>query len=223
MKINESISLLLDFNPLIIDELKRDYPNHTEILKPGVILGEEEDKLVEKIRDFIAKNEIKDAIEEFKHSGYFKNEIAIQEANLKEIKVQYRNNVVDYDEYNKFVNKIRYALLNIGTKIIKESDEKGEESEFERRILNQNDESIKENELRLKVVKSSLELIISKCESFIPKLKKRLKLLNNVQLISQTIIAISGVSLLTLLSSEEYKYMKYLVGVITLTAVLNIF
>jgi len=216
VKINESVSLLFEFNPTLIEELKKEFPNHKSILKRGIILGEEEEKLVAKIRDFIANNEIKDAIEEFKHTGYFRNEIAIQEANLKEIDSKYQNSLIDYDEFNKHTNKVRHALLNIGTKIIEESELNGVESDFERRVLKQDDETTKENELRLKVVKSSLELIISKCDTFIPRLKRKLKMLNGVQLISQIVIAISGASLLTLLSTEVDKSINYLIGFLTL-------
>ena len=121
IQINESLSLLEDFSPDIIDKLKDEYPNLTDTFRTGIMLGDD--------------------------------------------------------------------------------DMKGKKEEIE---------------LRVEIIKSSLEVIISKCDSFIPKLKIRLKRLNNIQLISQIIIAISGASLLTILSSEISKSINYVVGALAL-------
>lgn len=140
VKINESLSLLEDFNPSVINELKKSYPHLSKVFKGGIMLGAEEE-----ISKKIANNSSNGNLSSW-------NETKNQEA-----------------------------------------------------------------ELRLKIAMSSLEVIVSKCDSFIPNLKKKLKRLNAIQLVSQLVIAISGASLLTILSTEISKSVNYLIGALTLT------
>lgn len=208
VRINESLSLLEDFNPSLIDELKKDYPNQAEIFRSGIMLGDDKKTTHEKIIDYISNNKLSDAIVELRNNGYSQEEVAIQNGNLIDVERQYRDGVINYDDFKMHKSRIRKALLDItNNKLVNFNDSA---------VSEQFNKASKENELRLKIVKSSLEVIISKCNSFIPKLKTRLKRLNNIQLISQMIIAVSGASLLITLSNETNVSITYLIGTLTL-------
>lgn len=208
VRINESLSLLVDFNPSLIDELKKNYPNQAEIFRSGIMLGDDKKTTHDKIIDYISNDKLSDAIVELRNNGYSQEEVTIQNGNLIDVERQYRDGVINYDDFKMHKSRIRKALLDItNNKLVNFNDSA---------VSEQVNRASKENELRLKIVKSSLEVIISKCNSFIPKLKTRLKRLNNIQLISQMIIAVSGASLLITLSNEANISISYLIGVLTL-------
>jgi hypothetical protein len=123
--INEIIGLLSLFDKLELSNLRDEFPEYTELLKPGITLGEEE---------------VKDE--------------------LRELKV------------------------------------------------------------RAKVCKTGLNLILEKSEKILPKIKYRLKLLNNIQFISQIVVAISGASILVFLQERHGEMIKIMVGSLTLVSAL---
>ena len=106
--INEIIGLLYSFDESELSKLKSEFPEYSELLKPGILLGEEE-----------------------------------VEDELRELKV------------------------------------------------------------RTAVCKTGLNLILKKSEKILPVIKSRLKLLNNVQFISQIVVAISGASILAFLQERQ--------------------
>lgn len=82
-----------------------------------------------------------------------------------------------------------------------------------------NDE-LRELKVRASVCKAGLKLILKKSEEILPKIKSRLKFLNNVQLISQIVVVISGASILGFLQEKHGETIKIVIGSLTLTAAL---
>lgn len=80
------------------------------------------------------------------------------------------------------------------------------------------EDEVKELKIRTKVCKTGLKLIIQKSGEFLPKVKSRLKLLNNVQFISQIVIAITGASIIVFLQEKHGESVKIIIGCLTLIA-----
>src|SRR5690606_4697000 len=83
-----------------------------------------------------------------------------------------------------------------------------------------NKDKMRELKVRATVCKTGLNLILKKSEEILPKVKSSLKLLNNVQFISQIIIAISGASILVFLQENHSDAVKVMIGLMTLIAAL---
>ena len=171
------------------------------------MLGSEEE-ISEKVRIYISEDRLDRAIEILKAGNNGTDELSMQEANLNEIERQNRNSMIDFDTYKRHKSKIRNALLEISRKI--------NQGNYSKETSTRNLEGNQETELRLKIVMSSLEIIVSRCDIFIPNLKARLKRLNTIQLISQLVIAFSGASLLIKMSTELSMSFNYLIGGLTL-------
>jgi len=86
----------------------------------------------------------------------------------------------------------------------------GEEEESE--------DELKELKVRATICKTGLNLILKKSESLLPKIKSRLKLLNNIQFISQIVVALSGASILVFLQEKHGETIKLVIGSLTLIA-----
>lgn len=121
--INEIIGLLYNFGQSDLEGLRKSYPQYSELLKPGILLGEE-------------------------------------------------NTINETEEL-----KVRSEVSKIG-----------------------------------------LKLILGKTDKLLPKIKNRLKLLNNIQFISQIVVTISGASILVFLQEKHGETVKYIVGGLTLLA-----
>lgn len=81
-------------------------------------------------------------------------------------------------------------------------------------------DELRELKVRATVCKTGLNLILRKSEKILPEIKSRLKLLNNVQFISQIVVAISGASILVFLQEKHGETIKIVIGSLTLIAAL---
>lgn len=81
-------------------------------------------------------------------------------------------------------------------------------------------DELKELKVRSEVCKAGLNLILKKSEGLLPKIKFRLKLMNNIQFSSQIVVAISGASILVILQEKHGEVIKYIIGSLTLIAAL---
>jgi len=79
-------------------------------------------------------------------------------------------------------------------------------------------DELKELKIRATICKTGLNLILGKANGLLPKIKSKLKLLNNVQFISQIIVAISGASILIFLQEKYEDTTRLAVGTLTLFA-----
>jgi len=82
------------------------------------------------------------------------------------------------------------------------------------------EDELKELKVRAMVCKTGLKLILKKSEKILPKIKYRLKFLNNVQFISQVVVAISGASILVFFQKKYEEATKIVIGSLTLIAAL---
>lgn len=213
IRINESLSLLKDFNPSLIRKIEQTYPEYKELLKSGIMLGTDDD-LATQVKSLVSKDKLLEAISVIKETGTLSDEITLQEAAYKEVMVNYRDGLIDYEQYQRQMVRIRKALIILANEITNGITDISRSTPNHQTI----EESIKkETELRLELVISSLRIVTEQCEKVIPQLKQKIKRLNNLQLISQIIIAISGASLLTVLNSETSKIMNLVIGFLTLS------
>lgn len=77
---------------------------------------------------------------------------------------------------------------------------------------------VKELRIRAIICKTGLNLILGKADGLLPKIKSKLKLLNNIQFISQIIVAVSGASILIFLQEKHGDTIKLVIGALTLFA-----
>jgi len=85
-------------------------------------------------------------------------------------------------------------------------------------------DELRELKVRALVCKTGLNLIFKESEKILPKIKSRLKLLNNIQFVSQIVVAISGASLIAFLQEKHGETIKMVFGSLTLiSALLTLF
>ena len=80
---------------------------------------------------------------------------------------------------------------------------------------------IEEYKFRLEVCNAGLLSIFNKAEQVISQLRIKLKKLNNIQLVSQLIVLLSGATILSTLQNdfdEEYKWLKFIAPSLVLVA-----
>jgi len=91
-------------------------------------------------------------------------------------------------------------------------------------ICGESDDSVKELKIRTELCKKGLETILIETKRIVPIIKNKIKLLNNIQLISQIIISITGASIILTFKQSHGELFTMIVGVLTLlSGVLTIY
>jgi hypothetical protein len=123
------------------------------------------------------------------------------------------------------INEIIGLLHSFDEKeLFKLRDEFPEHAELLKPGITLGEEEVKDELIELKVrasvCKTGLNLILNRAETILPKIKSRLRLLNNIQFISQIVVAISGASILVFIQEKHGEATKIIIGSLTLIAAL---